>query len=132
MSARLRHELEKIRVEAAVPEEWELLAGWPTAPGSAANLPSRKFVAGGHFLPVDFVNSLLPASVESVLVASRPESVLAAPLFASTAPFFPGRSLATRVPPRSDQAPFLSLVVSWYSLATLTLGPLLAIDLLLC
>jgi hypothetical protein len=131
----LRCVLEKIPVEAAVPAALELLAGCPTAPGSAAKFPNlkgcRRFVAGGPFLPVDFVNSPSPVAPELVLVASRPEPALAAALFASTAPSFPGRPVATRARPESDQAPFLSLAVPWHYSAILAVGPLLLIDHLL-
>src|SRR5215469_14333772 len=122
----LRCVLEKIPVEAVVPAELKLLAG----PGSGSKLPSLKgclrFVAGGPFLPVDFVHSPSPVSA-----ASRPEPVFAAPLFASTAPSFPGRPAATRALPESDQAPFLSLAVPWHYDATLAVGPLLPTDHLL-
>ena len=127
----LRCVLEKIPVEAAVPAELELLA----ALGSGSKLPSLKgclrFAADGPFLPVDFVHSPSPVSAGSVLVASRQEPVFAAPLFASTAPSFPGRAAATPAPPEPYQAPFLSLAGPWHYAATLAVGPLLPTDHLL-
>jgi len=121
-----RGQMEKIPAEAVVPAELKLLAG----PGSGSKLPSPKgclrFVAGAPFLPVDFAHS--PAAVS---VASPPEPVFGGPLFASTAPSFPGRSAATRAPPESDQGSFLSLAVPWHYAATLAVGPLLPTDHLL-
>ena len=113
-------------------ERWSLVVELLAGPGSASKLPSQKgclrFVAGDPFLPVDFVSSPPPISPEPVLVASRPEPVLAAPLFASTALSFPGRPVAIRAPLESDQASSLSLAVPWHYSAVLAAGPLLAID----
>jgi len=147
----VRHGLEKMPVQRAVPAELELLAGCPAAPGSASKLASRRvgrwFVAGGPFVPADFARSALadigylpavdfarwpsPESAELVAVANRPEPVLAAALFASIAPFFAGRSPAIRAPPELGQASLLSLAVPSHSAATFAVGPLPAIDRLL-